>query len=103
MLARIYKPARSAMTSGLARTKNWVLEFEPARPRKIDPLMGWIGSDDTQPQVRMTFPSMEAAVAYAQEHKIPFVLSRPHPRKPNIRKAGYGENFAPNRRQAWTH
>ena len=31
MRARIYKPAKTAMQSGEARTKEWVLEFEPAR------------------------------------------------------------------------
>ncbi len=29
MPARIYKPARTAMQSGKARTKQWLLEYEP--------------------------------------------------------------------------
>ena len=29
MVARIFQPAKSAMQSGLARTKVWLLEFEP--------------------------------------------------------------------------
>ncbi len=41
MVARIYKPAKTAMQSGRAKTKNWVLDFEPASPREIEPLMGW--------------------------------------------------------------
>ena len=41
MRARIYQPARNAMTSGQARTKKWVLEFAPEGAREIDPLMGW--------------------------------------------------------------
>ena len=52
MTARIFKPAKTAMQSGEARTKEWVLEFEPAAPRDIDPLMGWTSSRDMQTQVR---------------------------------------------------
>ncbi len=29
MTARIYKPTRNAMQSGQARTKSWVLVYEP--------------------------------------------------------------------------
>jgi hypothetical protein len=31
-MAIIYKPARSAMTSGKARTREWKLRFEPRSP-----------------------------------------------------------------------
>ena len=60
MRARIYKPAKNAMQSGKARTKQWVLEYEPESPRTIDPLMGWTSSSDTQSQVRLRFESREA-------------------------------------------
>ena len=65
MRVRIYQPARSAMQSGTARTKSWVLDFPPADQRGIDPLMGWTSSDDTQSQVRLHFDSLDEAVAYA--------------------------------------
>lgn len=103
MPARIYQPARSAMQSGSAKTRHWVLEFVPASARDIDPLMGWTGSDDTQAQVRMRFDSKEAALDYAKEHGIEAVVMEPHKRKPVIRKGGYGENFSTARRQVWTH
>ena len=48
MVARIYKPAKTAMQSGVARTKRWILEYAPENARQIDPLMGWTSSDDTQ-------------------------------------------------------
>ena len=32
------------MQSGKARTKKWVLEFEPERPAKSTRLMGWTTS-----------------------------------------------------------
>ena len=51
MAARIYKPAQTAMQSGPARTKEWVLEYEPEAPREIDPLMGWTSSRDMKSQI----------------------------------------------------
>ena len=103
MRARIFQPARNAMQSGSAKTRHWVLEFAPASARDVDPLMGWTSSDDTQAQVRLTFDSREAALAYATEHGIDAQVSEPKRRKPVIRKGGYGENFATSRRGAWTH
>jgi NADH dehydrogenase len=103
MPARIYKPARNAMQSGTARSKEWVLEFVPATRREVDPLMGWTSSSDTQAQVKLHFPTKNAALEYAEEHGIDAVVQEPHRRKPNIRPGGYGENFACNRRTTWTH
>lgn len=103
MRARIYQPAKTAMQSGTAKTHNWVLEFAPASAREVDPLMGWTSSDDTQTQVRLRFESREAALAYAAEHGIEVDVVDPKPRKPVIRARGYGENFATDRRGAWTH
>ena len=103
MRARIYKPARTAMSSGMARTHSWVLEFAPATAREVDPLMGWTSSSDTQAQVRMRFKTKEEALEYAEEHGIDAEVFEPKKRKANIRPGGYGENFATGRRGAWTH
>ncbi|MEI4263663.1 ETC complex I subunit [Roseovarius sp. D0-M9] len=103
MPARIYRPARTAMSSGTANTRNWVLEHVAQSAREVDPLMGWTSSDDTQAQVRLSFPTKEAALEYAEEHGIDVVVQDPHTRKVNIRPGGYGENFATNRRGVWTH
>ena len=103
MPARIYQPARTAMQSGTAKTRHWILEFVNESGREVDPLMGWTSSADTQAQVKLRFETKEAALEYAREHGIEAVVAEPHKRKPNIRKGGYGENFATNRRGAWTH
>ena len=103
MRARIYQPARTAMSSGTAKTKDWVLDYEPASSREIDPLMGWTSSTDTQKQVRLRFPTKEEAVDYARANGIDAQVCEPHKRKPNIRPRGYGENFATDRRTVWTH
>ena len=103
MRARIYQPAKTAMQSGSAKTHQWVLEFAPASAREVDPLMGWTSSGDTETQVKLRFDSKEAALEYARAHGIEAEVQEPQKRQPNIRQMGYGENFATNRRGAWTH
>jgi NADH dehydrogenase len=103
MPARIYQPARTAMSSGTAKTRTWVLEYGADSAREVDPLMGWTSSSDTQAQVRLTFDTKDAALEYAKEHGIDAVVTEPKKRKPNIRPRGYGENFATDRRGVWTH
>ncbi|MEZ5754052.1 MAG: ETC complex I subunit [Paracoccaceae bacterium] len=103
MRARIYQPAKTAMQSGTAKAKGWILEFAPASAREVDPLMGWTSSDDTQTQVKLRFDTREAAEAYAVAKGIEFDVTLPKARKPVIRPRGYGENFATDRRGAWTH
>jgi NADH dehydrogenase len=103
MRARIFQPARTAMSSGTAKTRHWVLEFAPESARDIDPLMGWTSSSDTQSQVRLRFETKDEALEYAKEHGIDALVFEPKTRKPNLRPRGYGENFATDRRGAWTH
>lgn len=103
MRARIYQPARTAMSSGTAKTKSWVLDYAQASARDVDPLMGWTSSGDTQTQVRLKFATKEAALEYAEAHGIEAQVSEPKKRKANVRAGGYGENFATNRRGVWTH
>ena len=103
MRARIFQPARNAMQSGTAKSRDWVLEYAGASGRQVDPLMGWTSSGDTQTQVLLSFPTKEAALKYAGDHGIDAVVTDPKVRKQNVRARGYGENFAPDRRGAWTH
>ena len=101
MLARIYRPSKTAMQSGRAKIREWVLEFAPASARVSDPLMGWTVSTDMNGQVKLQFDTREEAAAYAQRHGIAFeVLPEREPRR--IVKA-YADNFAYNRKEPWTH
>ena len=101
MTARIYCPAKAATQSGQAKAGEWVLEFEPHGPRKIEPLMGYTASSDTMQQVRMKFPSAEAATAWCVRNGvIAMVQARQQPRR---RKASYSDNFAFGRKTPWTH
>lgn len=101
MRARIYQTPKSAMQSGLARTKCWLLEFEPERQKLRDPLMGWTGSDDMRQQLRLSFDSKEEAVSYAEAQGIPYDLEIPPARvhKPKL----YADNFRADRKENWTH
>ena len=101
MVARIYKPARTAMQSGTAKTKLWVLEYEPEQPRIVEPLMGWTSSSDMKQQIRLSFDSKEEAIAYCERHGIPYRTSEPQ--EPARRVIAYADNFAYSRRTPWTH
>jgi hypothetical protein len=91
MSARIYQQPKHAMQSGKARTDEWVLEFEQSQARFADPLMGWTGTGDTQSQVKLTFPSKDAAKAYAEKNGI---AARIHatPAK-RLKLQAYADNF----------
>lgn len=101
MAVRIYKPAKTAMQSGTANTKEWVLEMERDMARAIDPLMGWTSASDTQNQIRLTFESKDEAVAFAVKQGWAYTVREPKPRKP-IKKS-YADNFKFGRKGAWTH
>ena len=91
MTARIYQRPKNAMQSGKAHTDEWVLEFVPAEARKSDPLMGWAGSGDTQVQVELSFPTLDAAKAYASKKNIAVTLI-PTPPK-TLKLQAYADNF----------
>ena len=90
--ARIYQPAKTAMQSGRANTRQWVVEFEPAEARRADPLMGWISSGDMESQVRLKFDSKEDAVAYADREGLSYQVAEPRRRRPKMRN--YSDNFS---------
>jgi len=101
MLARIFRPSKTAMQSGKAKAGEWVLEFEPKDARRADPLMGWTQTADTEGQVRLTFETKEEAVRYADQNGIAFQLIDPKPAKRIIK--AYADNFAFGRKIPWTH
>ncbi len=101
MTARIYKPARTAMQSGQANTKEWLLVYEPEVPRKIEPLMGWTSSSDMKSQLRLRFATQEEAVAYADRQGIRYRVYEP--KGPARRKIAYADNFSFRRVVQWTH
>jgi ETC complex I subunit-like protein len=89
------------MQSGNARTKQWILEYEPERPREIDPLMGWTSSSDMRQQVQLEFVSVDEAVAYATRYGIAYDVFVPH--RPAAKAKSYADNFRFDRKIPWSH
>jgi hypothetical protein len=102
MKARIYRPAKTAMQSGRAATKAWVLDYEPEIPKAIEPLMGWTASADMLQQVHIEFETKEEAMAYAERNAIPYEVE-PEPAKREPPAMSYSDNFKAGRKDLWTH
>ena len=91
MAARIFQWSRNAMQSGKARADQWVLQFESHRPIRPDPLTGWSGGSDTQSQVILSFPTLDAAKAYAEREGIAYHLVPAAETK--LKLQAYADNF----------
>ena len=89
--ARIYQRPKNAMQSGRARTDGWILEYAPAEAKQPDPLTGWAGSGDTRDQLRLGFPTVEAAQAYADKEGVAYTLEPAPVRK--LKLQAYADNF----------
>jgi hypothetical protein len=91
MIARIFQPTKTAMQSGQANTRFWIIEYEPEEAKKIDSLTGWTGSGDMRGQIKLKFKSKEEAIAYATKNNISYNLTIPQLRR-HLPKA-YADNF----------
>ena len=91
--AKIYQPVKTAMQSGKARTKFWILEFNKANFKK-DFVMGWVSSSNANDQVKLKFETKDQAVAYAKENNIQFDLI--NPKKDKLIIKSYADNFLNN-------
>jgi hypothetical protein len=89
--AQIYQPAKTAMQSGRANTKRWVLEFEPEEAKKLDPLMGWFSSGDTRGQVKIRFTTKQEAIAFAEKNGYAYQVREPKLRAIHLK--AYADNF----------
>lgn len=101
MSARIYQPSKTAMSSGQAKTRKWVLEFSAETARRKDPLTGWHGIDETQTQVKLTFDTLGEAEAFAAAQGLAVRVEKPL-QKRRATKA-YADNFRHDRYGPWSH
>jgi hypothetical protein len=101
MQVRIFQPPKTAMQSGRAKAKLWVMEFEPTAARQVESLMGWTSSADTRAQLRLHFDTLEEAIAYAQKGNLMYSVERTHER--NVKPKLYADNFKYDRLGRWTH
>ncbi len=101
MVARIYRPAKTAMQSGQAGTLAWRLDYAPEVPRASEPLMGWTSSSDMLSQIKLTFETKEEAIAYATKNGIPYTVFEPQEK--TRKTVSYSDNFKFGRIGTWTH
>jgi len=101
MTARIFKPAKNAMQSGKAKTREWQLDYEPEQPRASEPRRGWTSSSDMKQQVTLRFPTKEEAIAYCERKGIAYQVIEP--KEAVKRQVAYADNFAFRRGEPWTH
>jgi len=88
--ARIFRPAKTAMQSG-ARTRRWALAYEPASPRRPDPLMGWSSAEDTLNEVHLYFRTKEEAVEFATRNGLEYSVIPPQ--ASTEKPKSYADNF----------
>ncbi len=101
MQARLYQPAKTVMQQGRGNSQRWLLEFEQEERRRIEPLMGWTSSGDTQQQLRLWFDTLEEGEAYCRRRGIMYSVEQPKQRK--VLPKAYADNFAYKRPFPWTH
>lgn len=101
MVARIYRPAKSAMQSGRGKSKDWIFDYDAEKPRGLDPVMGYTSSSDMKSQIRLSFDTLEEAEEYAQRYGIAYVVIKPKERR--IGRVAYSDNFKYGRHTPWTH
>lgn len=101
MVARIYRPSKNAMQSGMGNSKLWRLEYEPESPKTFEHVMGYCGSSDMKQQIKLKFDSEEEAIAYCKRNGIAYKVMEEHRRK--HRNRTYADNFRYGRKGTWTH
>ena len=88
--AKIYKPAKTPMQSGLGKNDKWIIEYVTKNPG-INPLMGWESSTDTLSELKLEFSTKESAIDYAKRNKIIFEIIEPKQKR--VLKKSYTDNF----------
>lgn len=101
MVARIYRPSKNAMQSGMGSTKLWYLEYTPESPKSFDHVMGYCSSSDMKSQIKLKFESQDEAIDYCKRHGIPYEVITEQSRKHRPRT--YADNFRYGRIGTWTH
>ena len=65
--AKIYKPSKTAMQSGLKKFDKWIIEYITKDPG-TNPLMGWESSTDTYGELKLEFSSKDLAIELSLIH-----------------------------------
>ena len=78
MKAKIYQPAKTAMQSGKANVRHWIM-------------MGWVGSGDRRGQLKLRFDTKDAAISYAERNALSYQIAEPN--LPRVILKSYSDNF----------
>jgi hypothetical protein len=89
--ARIYRPSKTAMQSGRAKTRKWLLDYEIATPRAPDPLMGWSSAADTLNEVTLRFDTLDEAIEFATRRGLDYAVTEQQ--QPRFKPKSYADNF----------
>ena len=76
--ALIKKPCKTNMQSGLKKTKSWIVEFQFDSSLKKDVLMGWNSSNNTNKQIKMSFPNLEDAKSWCLKNNLKYTIKINH-------------------------
>ena len=90
MKAKIYKPSKTAMQSGLKKFDKWIIEYITDDP-STNPLMGWESSTDTYGELKLEFSTKELAIEYAKKNNIDYEVLETSERK--VINKSYADNF----------
>ena len=101
MTIKIYKPSKTAMQSGIGKTKKWLAEYISDTDNIKDSLMGWNSSSYTKEQIKIFFDTKEQAIEWSKKNNEQFIVIEPKERK--IKPKNYASNFDMNRKEPWTH
>ena len=101
MTIKIYKPAKTAMQSGLGKTNKWLAEYISHEDTLKDNLMGWNSSSDTKSQIKVFFDKKQQAIEWAKNNNYQYYVVEPKVRKVKIKS--YASNFDMSRKESWTH
>lgn len=101
MVARISRPAKTAMQSGQAKARRWLVDYEPEAGKTLDPLMGWTSTTDMSAQIRLFFATKEEAIAYCERKGLAYRVEEP--REKVAKTVSYSDNFKFGRIGTWTH
>lgn len=88
---KIYKPAKTAMSSGRCKTCKWLIEMEAGNTQYVEPVMQWTASTTTQNQIKLVFESKEQAIQFATKNNWDYKVIEPHTKK--ILPKSYTDNF----------
>eukprot|EP00834_Sanchytrium_tribonematis_P001570 NODE_39_length_35218_cov_0.479655.p33 type:complete len:146 gc:universal NODE_39_length_35218_cov_0.479655:22921-23358(+) len=88
--AIIFKPAKTAMQSGIENTKYWRLKFD-TQEKTENPLIGWTSSSDPIQALRLKFNTEDEAVQFCIKNGWDYQVSFPKTRKWKMK--AYADNF----------